>query len=91
MAYIINGSINLSKIDKTKIISGVKGKYLPITITINDKKDEFENDGPITIQQSKEERESKTEKVYLGNIRVVWKSENNEQQNTQKVDDDYPF
>jgi hypothetical protein len=72
MAVIINGSINLSKIPKDKIIDGKKGKYLPISITVNDELDNFGNQGPITVAQSKEERESKTEKVFLGNISVAW-------------------
>ena len=36
MASIIKASINLNDIPKDKIIIGKKGKYLPITITIND-------------------------------------------------------
>ena len=36
MASIIKTSINLNLIPKDKIIDGKKGKYLPITITIND-------------------------------------------------------
>ena len=36
MAGIIKTSINLTKIPKDKIIDGAKGKYLPITITVND-------------------------------------------------------
>ena len=36
MASIIATSIDLTKIDKSKIIEGKKGKYLPITITLND-------------------------------------------------------
>jgi len=72
MASILNASINLNEIPKNKIIDGKKGKYLPITITINDDADNFGNQGPITVGQSKEERESKAPKVYLGNIKVVW-------------------
>jgi hypothetical protein len=72
MASIINASINLNLIDKSKIIDGKKGKYLPINITINDEADQFGNQGPITIAQSKEERESKAAKTYLGNVKVVW-------------------
>ena len=72
MASIIKTSINLNNIDKTKIIEGKKGKYLPITITLNDEVDQFGNQGPVVIAQTKEERESKTEKVYLGNVQVVW-------------------
>jgi hypothetical protein len=72
MASIINASINLNNIDKTKIIDGKKGKYLPITITLNDEVDQFGNQGPIIIAQKKEEREAKTAKTYLGNVQVVW-------------------
>ena len=43
MASIINTSINLNNIDKDKIIVGKKGKYLPISITINDDVDQFVN------------------------------------------------
>ena len=39
MAGIIKTSINLSAIPKDKIIEGKKGKYLPITITVNDEID----------------------------------------------------
>ena len=53
MAGIIKGSINLSEIPKDKIIEGKKGKYLPISITINDEVDQFGNFGPIIVDQSK--------------------------------------
>ena len=72
MASIIKTSINLNDIPKHKIIDGKKGKYLPITITINDEVDQFGNQGPVLVEQSKEERESKAAKVYLGNVKVVW-------------------
>jgi hypothetical protein len=106
MASIINGSINLSEIPKDKIITGKKGKYLPVTIVINDEPDQFGNQGPITVAQTKEERESKVAKTYLGNINVLWtngnnvepnKKENNQQMPpqpamaAQEVADDLPF
>ena len=72
MASIIKASINLSEIPKDKIIPGKKGKYLPISITINDEVDQFGNFGPIIVDQSKEERDAKVAKKYLGNVRVVW-------------------
>ena len=72
MASIIKASINLNEIPKHKIIDGKKGKYLPITITINDEVDQFGNQGPILVEQSKEERDAKAAKVYLGNVKVVW-------------------
>ena len=77
MASIIATSIDLNKIPKDKIIVGKKGKYLPITITLNDEVDQFGNNGPVVVQQSKEEREAKTEKVYLGNVKVVWTNGDN--------------
>ena len=75
MASIIATSINLNKIPKD--IVGAKGKYLPITITLNDELDQFGNNGPVCVQQTKEEREAKTEKVYLGNVKVVWTNDQN--------------
>ena len=72
MASIIKTSINLSEIPKDKIYVGKKGKYLPITITLNDEVDQFGNQGPVVVEQTKEERESKAAKTYLGNARVVW-------------------
>ena len=77
MASIIKASINLNNIDKSKIIDGKKGKYLPITITLNDEPDQFGNQGPIVIAQTKEEREAKTAKTYLGNVQVVWTNGDN--------------
>ena len=77
MASIIKASINLNNIDKSKIIEGKKGKYLPITITINDEPDQFGNQGPIVVAQSKEEREAKAAKIYLGNVKVVWSNGQN--------------
>lgn len=72
MASIVNFSIDLTKIPKDKIIDGKKGKYLPITLTLNDEVDNYGNNGPVIVAQSKEEREAKTAKVYLGNAKVNW-------------------
>lgn len=72
MASIINFSIDLTKIPKDKIIDGKKGKYLPVTLTLNDELDQFNNNGPVIVAQSKEEREAKAAKVYLGNATVAW-------------------
>ena len=77
MASIIKASINLSEIPKDKVIVGKKGKYLPITITLNDEVDQFGNQGPIVVAQTKEERESKQGKTYLGNVQVVWTNGDN--------------
>ena len=106
MASIIATSIDLTKIPKDKIINGKKGKYIPITITLNDELDNFGNNGPVVVQQSKEERDAKTEKVYLGNVKVVWTNGTNVEvaprtdaqpqaaaapQPAAQVEDDLPF
>jgi len=65
MAGIIKTSINLTNIPKDKIIEGKKGKYLPITITVNDEVDQFGNQGPVIVSQTKDERDAKMEKTYL--------------------------
>ena len=75
MAQIISASINLSKIDKSKIIKGKEGaKYLNIQIAINDQPDNYGNTVSISINQTKEERDSKNLKIYLGNGKIVWSS-----------------
>ena len=77
MASIIKTSINLNSIPKDKIFVGKKGKYLPITITLNNEPDQFGNQGPVVVEQTKEEREAKAPKTYLGNVKVVWTDGNN--------------
>jgi len=68
MSSIINVSINLDKIDKSKIIEGKKGKYLNLTVGANrNGEDQFGNTHYVAISQTKEEREAKAPKVYLGN------------------------
>ena len=105
MASIIKTSIDLNKIPKDKIYIGKKGKYLPITITLNDEVDQFGNQGPVIVDQTKEEREAKVAKTYLGNVKVVWTNGDNvdaaprtdqpQQQQAQpakqEVEDDLPF
>ena len=57
---------------RDRIYVGKKGKYLPITITLNDEVDQFGNQGPVVVEQTKEERDAKAPKTYLGNVKVVW-------------------
>ena len=77
MASIIKASINLNEIPKDKIINGKKGKYLPSTITLNDEPDQFGTQGPVVVEQTKEDRDAKAAKTYLGNVKVVWTNGNN--------------
>ena len=72
MASIISGNINLSKLDKSKIYEGKKGKYYPVTVVINNEVGEYGDSGYIMTEQTKEQREAKEAKSYLGNVKVVW-------------------
>ena len=56
MASIIKANIDLTKVPKDKIFVGKKGKYLPITITINDELDQFGNQGPVVVEQTRRKR-----------------------------------
>ena len=74
MSAIVNFSINVEDIDKSKLIKGKKGSYLNLTMSINDET-KFGNNASISVSQSKEEREAKETKTYLGNGKVVWMSD----------------
>ena len=78
------GSAKLaSEVSDIPVINGGDGagqhptQTLLDLFTINDEVDQFGNQGPVIVQQSKEEREAKSEKVYLGNAKVVWTNGDN--------------
>ena len=77
MAEILSGSINLNLIKKENIKEvtlkdGSTAKFLNINITINNEVDQYGNVAGLTISQTQEERQAKTKKVYLGNLKRVW-------------------
>ena len=73
MSSLIGLSINLSKIDKSKIVEGKNGaKYLDLTLSINDDTDQYGNNVSCCHSQSQEERQAKDKKVYIGNGKVFW-------------------
>ncbi len=46
----ISLNIDVSKIDKTKLVKGEKGTYLNATAFVNlDEKDQYDNNGMITL------------------------------------------
>lgn len=71
MSTIVNASLDLTKVEKAKIIDGKKGKYINVTMFINDEVDQYGNNASVIMSQTKEEREAKTPRVYLGNGRTV--------------------
>ena len=67
---MINISIDLTKLDKSKIIEGKNGaKYINITVDALKEKDQYGKTHTVYLSQTKEEREAKEKKVYVGNGR----------------------
>lgn len=92
MAKLISMSIDVSKIDKSKLIKGEKGQYLNLTISLNDQKDNYGNDCSAWQSQSKEERDAKAQRNFLGNGKVVWSGESAPvSQGSSSDTDDLPF
>tara|TARA_R100001594_G_scaffold148443_2_gene203676 strand:+ start:485 stop:763 length:279 start_codon:yes stop_codon:yes gene_type:complete len=92
MNSIINLSINLDKIDKSKIVTGKKGKYLNLTVGSNrDGEDQYGNTHYVFQSQSKEEREAKNDKNYLGNGKEFVFDNLPETTTAESSDDDLPF
>lgn len=81
MAQLISISIDLTKVSKSSIkevkkSNGEIAKYLNLSVSVNDEPDQYGNDCSVSISQSKEERESKTNKTFVGNGKIVWTGEN---------------
>jgi hypothetical protein len=70
MNKLITASINLKKVDQSLLIEGTKGRYLNLTIWVNDQVDKYGND--ISIEQRVEKGK---DKIYLGNGRTYKQNE----------------
>ena len=72
MSAIINASIRVDKLPKEKFIKGKDGAvYYNLTISLNDDT-RYGNNVAIMDSQTKEEREAKVQRNYLGNGKIVW-------------------
>ena len=72
MALVIIGSIRVDKLPKEKFIKGKDGAvYYNFTTSVNDDT-RYGNNVAFTDSQTKEERDAKMSKNYLGNGKVVW-------------------
>lgn len=64
MSRLFKGSINVSKIDKTKLFKGEKGSYLDVTIWLNNQEDKY---GQIaSIEQTTDKG---ADKIFIGNLK----------------------
>jgi len=72
MSTLINGSIRVDKLPKEKFIKGKDGAvYYNFTISVQDET-RYGNNVAFIDSQTKEERDAKMPKNYLGNGKVVW-------------------
>lgn len=78
----VNINIDVTKIDKARIIAGKNGaKYVDLVAFIDiDQQNEYGNNGSITQQCTKEERENKVLMPFLGNVKVFYKAGEQNQQ-----------
>ena len=92
MSAIINASIDLSKVDSSRIFEKDGRKWLSLSISVNDETNYGNNVG-ISLSQTKEEREAKQPKTYLGNGKVVWNNGTivNATKDEPVVNDNLPF
>jgi len=99
MGALINLSLRVDKLPKEKFVQGKDGAvYYNFTIGINDESNQWGQNVSATDSQTKEERDAKKPKSYLGNGNVVWTDGNikladKKQESTAKelVTDDLPF
>lgn len=70
---IISLKINVKLIDKARLFTSTKtgAVYLDATILWNDEQDQYNNNGPIVQQVSKEEREKGIKGAILGNAKLI--------------------
>lgn len=97
--------IDLSKIDKSKIYEAKSGgKYYEFQVSINDKTSQYGENISASESQTKEERDSKANKTFIGGGRVIWVSNDgvsvaekkdsqatNNQTSKQEYNDPLPF
>lgn len=94
MAQLVAVSIDLTKIDKTRIVEGKNGgKYINLTISVNDEEDQYGNNVSLWQSQTKEEREAKENRLFLGNGKSLWSDSDKGSKASKKEEahDDLPF
>ena len=79
----VNLSIDVKSIEKARLVNHQNGKcYLNMTVFIDpDSPDQYNQHGMITQDVSKEEKNAGTKGAILGNAKVFWK-DNAQQQET---------
>ena len=73
MSTLINLSLRVDQLPKEKFVAGKDGKvYYNFTVAVNDEANQFGQNVSAYDSQTKEEREAKKSKSYIGNGSVIW-------------------
>ncbi len=73
MARLVSIKIDLSKIDENRVFHSIKtgARYLDITGVLTDTPDQYENNGFVKQNTTKEERESGLKLPIIGNFKLL--------------------
>jgi hypothetical protein len=98
MSALINLSLRVDKLPKEKFVQGKDGAvYYNFTIGVNDDSNQYGQNVSATDSQTKEEREAKKPKSYLGNGNVIWTDGNIKvadkkvEATAKEIESDLPF
>jgi hypothetical protein len=98
MSALINVSLRVDKLPKEKFVSGKDGAvYYNFTVGVNDESNQWGQNVSLTDSQTKEEREAKKPKTYLGNGNVIWTNgtisvaDKKAEVTAKEVESDLPF
>ena len=86
MKYGISVSIDVTAIDKAKLVKHKNGKvYLNMTTFVDpENEDQYGQHGFITQETSKEEREAGFQSPILGNCKVFWSDNTSNAQRSEQ-------
>lgn len=88
MSKLLSISIDVTKLDKSRFYKGKKGIYCSLDVWINDEQDEYGNDASVNESQTKEEREAKAKKNYVGNGKKLFGWDDDDGDVTSSASDD---
>jgi len=98
MSALINLSLRVDKLPKEKFVQGKDGAvYYNFTIGVNDDSNQYGQNVSATDSQTKEERDAKKPKSYLGNGNVIWTDGNikladkKAEVTAKEIESDLPF
>ena len=66
-------NINLSKLDKSRFVTGKNGTYADLTVFVDvHEKDQYGNSGGIKMALKEGENKENTQLDFVGNSKVFW-------------------